>query len=152
VGVLARVLVAVAAVVVLGWLAVLLRDERVGSVAAHRLFYEPDLPRSELRQELDRLRDADALSPDTKWQMRRASYLVVHGALREAADAAEAIARKEPANIDAWSTLYEATRGWDPRRAALARREVLRLNPLALQRRSAQTHGAGPSPARHPSP
>ena len=44
------------AVLVLGWLGVLLRDERVGSVAAHRLFYEPDLPRSELRHELDRLR------------------------------------------------------------------------------------------------
>jgi hypothetical protein len=147
--VLARAALAVAAVLVLAWLGVLLRDERVGSMAAHRLFYEPDLPRSELHHELARLQDADVLSADTKWALRRASYLVVHGSLREAADAAEAIARDEPANIDAWSTLYEATQGWDPKRAALARRQILRLNPLALQRRSAQARAAAsPAPGR----
>ena len=149
---LPRLAIALTAVLVLGWLGVLLRDERVGSVAAHRLFYEPDLPPSELRRELDRLRDADVLNPDMKWEMRRASYLVVHGAMREAADAAEAIGRKEPANIDAWSTLYEATRGWDPRRAAFARRQILRLNPFALQRRSAPAPGAGPAAPKRPAP
>jgi hypothetical protein len=148
-GVLTRVLIAVGAVLVLGWLGLMLRNERVGSVAAHRPFHEPDLPQAEVRRELAHLQDAAILDPDPKWELRRASYLIVHGQLRQAADAAERLARSEPANIDAWATLYQATRSWDPRRAALARREILRLNPLALQRGSARARAGAPA-ARAP--
>ena len=144
----ARVLIAVSAVLILGWLSVMLRNERVGSVAAHRLFYERDLPEAEMRREFDRLEDAGVLDPDPKWEVRRASYLIIHGEPRTAANAAAWLAFAEPANIEAWAALYEATRGRDPRRAAHARREILRLNPLALQRRAAQARaGATPVPA-----
>jgi hypothetical protein len=146
----ARVLIAVSALLVLGWLGVMLRNERVGSVAAHRLFHERGLSEAELRREFDRLEDAGVLDPDPKWEVRRASYLIIHGEPRKAANAAAWLAHDEPGNIDAWTALYQATRDRDPRRAARARREILRLNPLALQRRAVRAR-AGSEPAPAPS-
>ncbi len=132
-----RAAVALVAVLAIGWLGVLLRDERVGASAADRIFYAPELPPAELGRQLDRMESARLLDPDPKVDLNRAGLLLLRGRRQEAAAIAGARARREPANLEAWRIVYQATRDSDPARAGQALAAIRRLNPL----------GSRPAPA-----
>jgi hypothetical protein len=132
-----RAAVVLAAVLAIGWLGVLLRDERVGATAADRIFYAPDLPPAELESQLDRMERARLLDPDPKVDLNRAGLLLLRGRREEAAAIAGTQARREPANLEAWRIVFQATRGSDRARAAQALAAMRRLNPLGSRPASA---------------
>ena len=82
---LARVAVALVAVLALGWLGVLYRDQRVASAASDRIFYENPLPPAEFERQIDRLRGAPAARSR---RLVEAGARQVHAALRPAAPGA----------------------------------------------------------------
>jgi hypothetical protein len=128
--VLARVLLALTAVLVLAWVGVLLRNYEIGKDPAVRAFFGPKLSPAKRQHDLDRLEDAQLLDPNAYWRVAWANYLILDGDQRRAAQAAEELVRDEPQNIFAWNTLRAATRRADPERAAEAAAEIRRLNPL----------------------
>jgi hypothetical protein len=126
----ARALLALVAVLVIGWVAVLLRNYEIGKQAAVRAFFGPEPSAAERKRDLDRLDDAQLLDPNAYWKVARANYFLLDGDARSAAGAAEQLVREEPENIFAWSTLQRATERSDPARAAEAAARIKRLNPL----------------------
>ena len=132
-GVVARSVLAVSAVLIAGWLCVLLRDERVGQDASGRVFRVQAPTESGVSEALDRLADAELLNPDPKWQMQRAGLLLLRDRRAEAARVAGDLVRRQPADVEAWQILLQATEGVDPRRAAEAWAAIKRLNPLATR-------------------
>jgi len=128
----ARIAVALLAVVVLAWLGVMERDARLqarGVEAAGRLGDPGGAERAHAA-----FRAARLLNPDTAPDVGRA---LVYQA-QERPDAAiallEDVVRREPDNPTAWSVLYAVARLADPpvaRRALEARR---RLDPLGARR------------------
>ena len=125
----ARVTVAIVAVLVIGWLGVMERDERllqrgVKSSAAG------DAARAE-----QAFRDARLLNPDSAPDLLR-SFLYVGTERRgEAKTLTEDVLRRESDNLTAWAVLLKISRGADPaaeRRALAARR---RLDPVNARAR-----------------
>src|SRR5688572_9524083 len=60
---LARIAIAVVALLVVAWSAVLWRDDRIGSEASNRLLVSKQLSDAEWAREVERLRDAELLDP-----------------------------------------------------------------------------------------
>jgi predicted Zn-dependent protease len=128
-----RAAVALVAVLVLGWLAVMERDTRLQEraiKASGRLSVAGNEARADAA-----FRAARFLNPDTTPDVGRAVMYLA----RERRPAAAALLRdvlgREPDNLTAWSVLYGVTRQSDPataRRALAARK---RLDPLAARRR-----------------
>jgi hypothetical protein len=134
-GVAARGAVAVVAIVVLGWLAVMERDERLfqrGVDISGRIRGAADAGRAESAFLRARL-----LNPDTSPEMGRAVLYLGRGRRERAVAVIEDVLRREPDNLAAWGQLYRLTQDADAaatRRALAAQR---RLDPLnALPRRS----------------
>jgi hypothetical protein len=128
----ARVGLAVVAVLVLAWLGVMERDLRLrergvaalrpGSSAAALAGAERDLRRSRL------------LNPDTAPDVDLALLHRARGDAAGALRAIEDVVRREPDNLGAWATLGLLARGLDDAavaRAAAARR---RLDPINARR------------------
>ena len=130
----ARVLLALCALVVLGWVGVLYRNYEIGKDAAIHAFFAPEKSRAGRERDLNRLDDAQLLDPNAYWKVARANYQLVTGDRRGAASAAEKLVRAEPENIFAWGILLRATEQSDPARARQAAAEIRRLNPLASRR------------------
>jgi hypothetical protein len=130
----ARVLLALCALLVLGWVGVLYRNYAIGKDAAIHAFFAPEKSPAGRQRDLDRLDDAQLLDPNAYWKVARANYQLVTGDRRGAASAAAELVRAEPENIFAWSILLRATEQSDPARARQAAAEIRRLNPLASRR------------------
>ena len=126
----ARVLLALVAVLVLGWVGILYRNYEVGRDAALHAFFSPAGSQAARERDLERLDNAQLLDPNAYWKVARANYQLAVGDRRGAAAAAEKLVGDEPENIFAWGTLARATRRSDPARAREAAAEVRRLNPL----------------------
>ena len=126
---LPRAAIALLAIALVAWSAVLWRDERIGQAASSRIIHNPQLSDSDWAREVERLRDAELLDPSTKWPVARAGALLQRGRRAAAARVIEDVLEREPANVEAWIVLREATRGRAPERAAQARAELRRLNP-----------------------
>ena len=125
---LARGCLAVVAVVVLGWLAVMERDLRLQERGAEAL-RPGSTPARLARAETD-LRRARLLNPDTAPDVNLALAQRARGEPARALAAIERVVRREPDNLMAWATLALLARGHDEaavERAAAARR---RLDPL----------------------
>jgi predicted Zn-dependent protease len=131
---LPRIAIAVVALLVVAWSAVLWRDDRIGSEASNRLLMSEQLTDAEWAREVERLRDAELLDPSTKWPLARAQAYLLRGRPRDAARLTESVLEREPENVEAWIVLREATREIDPRRAAQAGEEILRLSPPPAER------------------
>ena len=127
--VLPRAAIALVALAVVAWSAVLWRDERIGEDASNRIIMNQGLGEAEWARELERLRDAELLDPSTKWPVAQAGALLQRGRQAEAARVIEDVVEREPDNVEAWIVLREATEGRDPPRAAQARMEIRRLSP-----------------------
>lgn len=130
----ARVLLALCALLVIGWVGVLFRNYEIGKDAAVRAFFAPAKSRAERERDLERLDDAQLLDPNAYWKVARANYQLATGDRRGAAAAAEELVKAEPENIFAWGTLSRATERSDPARARQAAAEIRRLNPLGERR------------------
>lgn len=128
----ARVAVALVAVLALGWLAVLYRDQRVANAASDRIFYENPLPPAEFERQMDRISGAQLLDLDRSWRLVRVRYLLLYGRPQRALEEAQRFVRSEPDNIEGWDLVYRAARGVDPQRARQAAAEIRRLNPLSV--------------------
>jgi cytochrome c-type biogenesis protein CcmH/NrfG len=131
--VLLRAGVALVALLVLVWLGVLYRDERVARRASDKIFYENPLPPAEYERQMDRLRDARLLDPDRSWQLVQVRYMLLYEQPRRAFEAAERFVRKEPDNLEGWVLLFNAARELDSGRAREAAAQIRRLNPLSAQ-------------------
>ena len=128
-----RVGVALVAVLVLGWLAVMERDTRLQEraiKASGRLGVAGNEARADAA-----FRSARFLNPDTTPDVGRAVMYLARERRPAAAALLRDVLRREPDNLTAWSVLYGVTRQSDPataRRALAARK---RLDPLAARRR-----------------
>jgi hypothetical protein len=125
---LSRIAIALLAVAVVAWSAVLLRDENLARDAEARLRANPDMPAPQFADSLQKLRDAELLNPGTQWILVRANVLLLRdkpAALR----VADSVLRGEPDNLGAWVVVAKATEGRDPERFAQANAEIRRLNP-----------------------
>jgi predicted Zn-dependent protease len=129
--VVARVAVALVAVLALGWLGVLYRDQRVADAASDRIFYDNPLPSSEYEHQMNRLRDARLLDPDRSSELVRIRYLLLYGHPRRALEAGDRFLRSEPDNLEGWVLMLQAARAVDSRRERQAAAEIRRLNPLS---------------------
>jgi hypothetical protein len=125
---LPRVALALFAVVVIAWSAVLWRNENIGYDAADRIFGNPTMSDAEWANALDQLHDAELLDPSTKWRMSRATALLLRDP-PAAARLAGSVIEREPDNLEAWLVVMRATQDSDPARAAEALVQIQRLNP-----------------------
>jgi predicted Zn-dependent protease len=138
----ARIALAVVAVVAAAWFAVLLLDNhRVneaaasnGTIAAVAAALKGPQPQFDAR--IHHLRQARFLDPDTTPDLNiAAAYLVRGGAanLARAVQTVQSVLRSEPQNLDAWAALYRIQQARDDlagERIALA--HARRLDPLDL--------------------
>jgi predicted Zn-dependent protease len=145
---IARTLLALTAVLVLAWVAVLLRDFELGHDAAVRAFFSRGLSQPERERDLKRLERAGLLNPDSQWDLARATYELVSGRPRRAERLAMELVQEEPENAAAWTVLLNATRRSDRRRAARAAAELRRLDPLGAGAALSTRSGRGGTPRR----
>jgi hypothetical protein len=125
---LSRGAIALAAVVVIVWSAVLLRDSLIGEAAADRLFNNPGMSAAEWERSMDDMRAAELLDPSDDWTVRRASYLRLRDR-RAALRLLEPIVERQPDYLEAWVAIANAARGFDDRAFERARTEIVRLDP-----------------------
>jgi tetratricopeptide (TPR) repeat protein len=120
----ARAIVAVVAVAVLGWLAVMERNTRLqaSGVAATA---QQDFARAE-----SDFRAARLLNPDVAPDMRRSFVYEASSRQDQAIALLEDVVRQEPDNRAAWGVIEEFTRERDPAVSARALQQLQRLDPL----------------------
>jgi hypothetical protein len=126
---LPRAAIALVALALVVWSAVLWRDETIGSAAVDRILRNPGLSDAAWGREMERLRDAELLNPSTNWAIARAGALLQRGSPEAAGRVIEDVVAREPDNLEAWLVLRRVMRGRDDERAAQARAEIRRLNP-----------------------
>jgi hypothetical protein len=126
---IARAALVLTAVLVLAWVAVLLRDYRLGRDAEANL-NQRGLSDREVNRELKRLDDAELLNPDVEWKIVRGSKELIFGRRPDAARTAEELVRVEPENLQGWAILQFATEKSDPALSRRAAVQVRRLDPL----------------------
>jgi len=124
--VIARVAVALVAVLAIAWLVVLERDTRL---FANGKSHTGDLARAQHDFKRARL-----LSPDTTPDLALSLLYQKHGDRSRALTAAESILRREPENLTAWAQLYSVGRN-DPATVRRVIAAVRRLDPLDAPRR-----------------
>jgi predicted Zn-dependent protease len=125
-----RGLLAIVSVVVIAWLAVLLRDsvlvDRVGSVA-----FEPHPTAAQIDNGLSWARQARFLNPDRSvplsWQ---AEMYLLRGQTAAALRVYQRLVAAEPQFADAWFLIVARAAGVDPRLSDHALAELKKLDPL----------------------
>lgn len=118
---IARLAVASLAVVVLAWLGILYRDQRL--VAGALKAPSPTQAESELQR-------GRLLNPDTGPDISRSVLLAGTGRRALAVATLQDVLRREPENLYAWSALLSLSRGRDPANTRRARAALLRLDAL----------------------
>jgi Tetratricopeptide repeat len=124
--------VAVVAIALIGWLAVMERDTRLydrGIAAGGQL----DDPATVARAEAD-LKAARALNPDRTPDVGRALILWSAGRPADARAVLEDVVRDEPDNLSAWTALAWVGDGDDPRLGRRVAAQLRRLDPLTESR------------------
>jgi hypothetical protein len=129
--VIARACVALLAVVVLAWLAVMERDARLqaeGVDAARQVRAPGNYARADAA-----FRGARLLNPDTTPDVFRAFLYEGGGHSRAAAALLDDVLRREPDNAGAWGVRLAFARHDDPAAAARARAALRRLDPVGAR-------------------
>lgn len=129
----ARVVLIVVAVLASAWIAVLIRDYRVGLNASNRIFSTDRGRVAKFERNVRRLHDAQFLNPDRRWDLIAAQYLQGDGRPRRALAAARRYLRGEPANVAAWKVIFQTARDRDPRAARVAHQAIRRLDPFGYE-------------------
>jgi hypothetical protein len=130
--VVTRALLALAAVIVIAWVGVLLRDYDLGHALFKRVTH-PTGNRTARLSSPERLKQAELLNPESTWREARAGYYLFIGRSHTAERLADALVRDEPDNITAWSILRSATVRIDPHRSAQAVAQIRRLDPFSAR-------------------
>jgi hypothetical protein len=120
----ARAIVAVVAVAVLAWLAVMERDQRLvasGIAAAGR---------GDHRAAERAFERARFLNPDATPDVGLAFVAQASGRPGDAQAQLEAVLRREPDNLSAWGQLRNLARGRDPQVEQRAEAAIRRLDPV----------------------
>jgi hypothetical protein len=125
---LARATLAIVAILLTVWFAVLARNEAVGTEASQRVIREPHLSTAEWQRLVDRIGSADLLDPSTDWSLVQAQYLLLRDP-RAALRVADSVLEKEPDNLNAWWVILRGARGIAPERRREAIAQLRRLNP-----------------------
>ena len=126
--ILPRVLIAVVAILLIGWFVVLARNYSIAYDASRRIVEHPAMNAAEWRRTMDDFDRAHLLDPSSDWSMVQAQYELLRqpdAAIRRA----DKVLRHEPDNLAAWWVILRATQGRDPARHREALAAVNRLNP-----------------------
>jgi cytochrome c-type biogenesis protein CcmH/NrfG len=128
--VVARAILVAAAVAAGLWLAAGLRAVRL-EARAERLAEKPpnSLPRAEVDRIVRLFERARDHNPDVIPLVREGEFLTRQGRTADGLELIEEAIRREPSNLQAWSTLVFAASGPDPARAREARARVRALSP-----------------------
>ena len=124
----ARACVALLAVAVLAWLALMERDAHLAARGAEAL--RPGTPPSALPRAERDLRRAGLFNPDAEPDVNLALVQRVRGDADAASATIEGVVRSEPDNLVAWAVLGVLARGNDPASYERALAERRRLDPL----------------------
>lgn len=130
---LARGLLALLAVVLIAWFAVLARNHAIGSSASSRVVADPEMSAAEWDATMDDFERARLLDPSTDWRLVEAQYQLLRDK-RAALGVAEDVLRDEPDNLGAWWVVLRAAPGLDDARYREAQAAVRRLNPTPAAR------------------
>lgn len=126
--ILARVLIGVVAILLIGWFIVLARNYSIGYNASLRVVDNPGMSAAEWRQTMHDFERTHVLDPSSDWTLVQAQYELLRepdAAIRRA----ESVLRDEPDNLAAWWVMLRAARDRDPARYRAALAAVRRLNP-----------------------
>jgi hypothetical protein len=126
--ILARVLIAVVAILLIGWLVVLARNYSIATGASSQIVANPAMSAADWRRTMHDFDRAHLLDPSTEWSLIQAQFEL----LREPGAAirrAEQVLHEEPDNLNAWWVILRAARDRDPARYREAVAAVRRLNP-----------------------
>jgi hypothetical protein len=118
-----------AALLLIVWSLVLLRNDVLAGDAAQRFHSDPDMSEADWARTKEQLQDARFLDPSNDLRVDLANYLLLRDE-RQAAREARSVVSGEPENLGAWVALLKASQGRDARGAARAAEEIRRLNPL----------------------
>jgi hypothetical protein len=129
-----RVCIGLAAVVVLAWLGVMLRDERLAERGAEAL--QPGTPPSALARAETDLRRAGLLNPDSEPEVDLALVHRMRGDDERGRAVIEDVVRREPENLVAWTVLGVLARDRDPAAYERALAAHRRLDPVNAARRA----------------
>ena len=124
----ARAGVAVLAVLVIAYSAVLLRDTRLQERATE--IAQSSRAQDEIGRAVSDYGAASFLNPDTGPDVGHAFALQVQRRAPEAVAAAEDVVRREPENLTAWRLLSVLTVELDPARSRQAAARARELDPL----------------------
>jgi hypothetical protein len=130
--VIARVTVAVAALIAVAWFAVLLRDHQVEASASDRLLGKRPLSNVAFAREMARVRDSELLDPGSDADLLRAKAFLSRSRTREVERTVSSLVRREPDNLEAWYTLLYA-RQIAHRRTADVSRTIRRIDPVGTR-------------------
>jgi tetratricopeptide (TPR) repeat protein len=130
----ARVATLLVAAAALAWLAVSYRDARL---IAHgkSVLAKQHLSRAEVESALTDVRRADTWADGTESLSFAAALEIRAGRLDAARQIYEQIVRREPEGAEAWLVLSQLSAKSDPARAAYARKQADRLDPVGAKRR-----------------
>jgi hypothetical protein len=130
---LARGLLALLAIVLIAWFAVLARNHEIATSASSRVVSEPGMGAADWERAMDDLERADLLDPSSQWSLVRAQYLLLRDR-RAALKVADDVLRSEPDNLAAWWVVLRAARELDRQRWREAGAQIERLNPTPSAR------------------
>jgi hypothetical protein len=122
-----RAAVAVVALLVVGWLAVLERDYRLQTRAITETGARGQARSAD---DLDRAR---FLNPDRNPDFLRALVIVGQGQYQQGKAIITGALRDEPDNLSGWNTLFLISSGRDPASVRLAIANLARLDPIGAQ-------------------
>ncbi len=125
----ARVAVAVLALVVAGWLAVELRSSEAQATMIGLAFGRQAPSRQDLRRAQDLAARARVLNPDVQVDEAIGVLQLRTGDRAAAVATFRSITRREPQNAEVWAALARAAAGYDDALAAVARARLTRLVP-----------------------
>jgi hypothetical protein len=125
--VIARVLLALCAVLIVGWLVVLERDYRL-QVRTHSAVTPAAVDRS-----IDDLERSRLLNPDRAPDFQRALFYLGQGDWRRGAALAQDTLRSEPDNLNGWNSLRLITAPHDRALALRAIANLRRLDPIGTR-------------------
>ena len=131
--IIARVLVALVAIVLIAWFVALARNHAIGSGASDRIVSDPGMDAAHWQAAMHDFERAHLLDPSSDWSLIQAQYELLRdpgSALRRA----DAVLREEPDNLSAWWVVLRATKDTDPARYREAVGAIHRLNPTPAGR------------------
>jgi predicted Zn-dependent protease len=124
----ARAAVAVLAIVVIAWLAVMERNQRLQATSLELV-----KSRQGSRAESN-LKRARFLNPDSTPDLTRAALFLSQGERGRALALLKQVVRREPDNLRAWGEILVVSNGYDAAAAQLATDAFARLDPLDARR------------------